>query len=72
MRNAKGHIPGAQLRRELQVCMQKYAPVYLNADDLAKDKDVIVGIMKEYKDLGIKDRSMVWNTDLLRPWSWRI
>merc|ERR1711972_1244560 len=26
---------------------------------------VIDGIMKKYKDVGISDRSMVWNTDLI-------
>merc|ERR1712050_419782 len=30
-----------------------------------KGKDVIDGIMKKYKDVGISDRSMVWNTDLI-------
>jgi succinate dehydrogenase (ubiquinone) flavoprotein subunit len=65
MRYSKGPIPTADLRRELQVSMQKYAPVYRNSDDLLKGKDVIDGIMKKYKDVGISDRSMVWNTDLV-------
>ena len=45
MRNATGHIRTAELRRELQVSMQKYDPVHRNADDLSKGRDVIVGIM---------------------------
>ena len=49
MRNAKGHIPTAELWRELQVSTQKYDPVHRNADDLPKGKDVIVIIFKEYK-----------------------
>merc|ERR1712048_342615 len=65
IRYCKGSIPTADLRRELQVNMQKYAPVYRNADDLRKGKDVIDGIMRKYKDVGISDRSMVWNTDLI-------
>merc|ERR550532_1819900 len=65
MRYAKGAIPTADLRRELQVSMQKYAPVYRNAEDLAKGKDVVDEIMKKYKDVGIQDRSMIWNTDLI-------
>merc|ERR1712190_567665 len=65
IRYCKGPIPTADLRRELQVSMQKYAPVYRNADDLLKGKEVIDGIMKKYKDVGITDRSMVWNTDLI-------
>merc|ERR1719223_320618 len=65
MRNAKGPIPTADLRRELQVTMQKYAPVYRNSADLAKGKDIVDGILKKYKDVGITDRSMIWNTDLI-------
>jgi succinate dehydrogenase (ubiquinone) flavoprotein subunit len=65
IRNCKGPIPTAELRRELQVSMQKYAPVYRNSDDLAKGKDVVDSILKKYKDVGISDRSMVWNTDLI-------
>jgi len=45
--------------------MQKYAPVYRNADDLALGKEQIQVIMKKFKDVGITDRSMVWNTDLI-------
>merc|ERR1712151_1269187 len=65
IRHSKGPIPTADLRRELQVNMQKYAPVYRNSDDLAKGKGVIADVMKKYKDVGIQDRSMVWNTDLI-------
>lgn len=65
MRHATGPIPTAVLRRELQVTMQKYAPVYRNADDLAKGKDAVVEVMKKYKDVGVSDRTMVWNTDLI-------
>jgi len=65
IRYAKGPIPTAALRSELQVNMQKYAPVYRNADDLATGKGVISSIMKKYKDVGISDRSMIWNTDLI-------
>eukprot|EP00971_Amphidinium_carterae_P034658 682228-Amphidinium_carterae.1 len=65
MRNAKGPIPTADLRRELQVMMQSLAPVYRNSKDLAKGKQDIQEIMKKYKDVGITDRSLVWNTDLI-------
>merc|ERR1712060_854172 len=65
MRNASGPIPTAELRRELQVAMQKYAPVYRNSEDLKKGKDIVDEVMKKYKDVGISDRSMIWNTDLI-------
>ncbi len=39
--------------------------MHRNAEDLSKGKDVIVGIMKEFKDVVIKERSVSWNTDLM-------
>merc|ERR1711953_1156595 len=65
IRNSKGPIPTADLRRELQVTMQKLAPVYRNSDDLKKGTVEIPKVMKKYKDVGIKDRSLIWNTDLI-------
>merc|ERR1712157_522558 len=50
---------------ELQVTMQSLAPVYRNAADLKKGTLEIPKIMKKYKDVGIKDRSLIWNTDLI-------
>ncbi len=41
----------------MQISVQKFAPAHRTADDLSKGKDVIVGVMKEYKDVGIKDRA---------------
>jgi succinate dehydrogenase (ubiquinone) flavoprotein subunit len=65
IRYSKGPIPTAELRTELQVTMQKLAPVYRNSEDLKKGTVEIPKVMKKYKDIGIKDRSMIWNTDLI-------
>merc|ERR1719511_146142 len=65
MRYSKGPLPTAVLRTELQRNMQKYAPVYRNAADMEKGVVVIQEVMKKYKDVGIKDRSMIWNYDLI-------
>merc|ERR1712165_115526 len=65
IRHSKGPIPTADLRRELQVNMQKYAPVYRNSADLKTGKGIVDDILKKYKDVGIKDHSMIWNTDLI-------
>merc|ERR1711988_1816639 len=65
IRWSKGPLPTAKLRTELQVSMQKYAPVYRNSKDMEIGKDVVLEVMKRYKDVGITDRSMVWNTDLI-------
>jgi len=65
MRYASGPLPTAALRRELQVNMQKYCPVYRNKVDMVKGKEVITSLLPKYKDIGIKDRSLIWNTDLI-------
>jgi len=65
MRWAKGPLPTAALRTELQKSMQKYAPVYRNSADLEKGCVVIQDVMKKYKDIGVTDRSMIWNSDLI-------
>jgi succinate dehydrogenase (ubiquinone) flavoprotein subunit len=65
VRNANGSIPTAVLRKELQSAMQKYAPVYRNSKDLAEGCEVIKGIIKKFKDVKVKDKTLVWNTDLL-------
>ena len=65
LRTSDGPVATAELRRKLQVVMQKHAPVYRNGDDLKKGVEAVQGLMKEFKNVGIKDRSMVWNTDLI-------
>merc|ERR1712216_511438 len=65
IRHSNGPIPTAELRSELQVTMQKLAPVYRNSADLKKGVSAVPEVMKKYKDVGIKDRSMIWNTDLI-------
>merc|ERR1712146_549883 len=65
IRNCSGPIPTADLRRELQVTMQKLAPVYRISEDLKKGTEEIPKVMKKYKDVGIKDRRLIWNADLI-------
>jgi len=65
VRNSKGPIPTADLRMKMQRTMQQYAPVYRNAEDLKIGCTKIMEVMKMYKDVGITDRTLVWNTDLI-------
>jgi len=65
IRNAKGPIPTADLRIELQRTMQTYAPVYRNAEDLKIGTVKLPPLMKKYADVGVKDRTLIWNTDLI-------
>merc|ERR1719352_62622 len=61
----KSGMPTAEIRTELQKNMQKYAPVYRNGPDLKIGVEKVGEIMKMYKDVTIKDKSMIWNTDLI-------
>jgi len=65
MRHSKGPIPTAHLRRTLQLTMQKHCPVYRNSDTMAEGLTALPKIMKQYADVGISDRSLIWNTDLV-------
>merc|ERR1711976_377107 len=63
MRWAKGPLPTDGLRTERQRSIQKYAPVYRNSDDMKIGVVEVNKIMKKYKDVGVQDSSMIWNTD---------
>merc|ERR1712019_207401 len=65
IRYSTGPIPTAVLRGEMQRSMQKYAPVYRNAKDMKIGNEKIIEVMRKYKDVGIQDRSLIWNTDLI-------
>jgi len=65
IKNAKGPRPTADIRIELQRTMQKYAPVYRNAADMKVGVTKVAEIMKTFKDVGIKDQTLIWNTDLI-------
>jgi succinate dehydrogenase / fumarate reductase flavoprotein subunit len=65
MRHAKGKEKVGALRLDMQKAMQKYAAVFRSGSSLdegVKSMDEIAGSMGE---LGIQDRSLVWNTDLI-------
>jgi succinate dehydrogenase / fumarate reductase flavoprotein subunit len=65
MRHAKGKEKVGALRLDMQKAMQKYAAVFRSGSSLdegVKSMDEIAGSMGQ---LGIQDRSLVWNTDLI-------
>ena len=45
--------------------VQKFAPVYRNTVGLIMGETVLVEVMKKFKDVGITDYDLVWNTDLI-------
>ncbi len=64
-RHAKGASPTADIRLEMQQTMQKHAAVFRDTALLSEGVEVMTKVNKRMEDVGIKDRSMVWNTDLI-------
>ncbi|MFS0735953.1 succinate dehydrogenase flavoprotein subunit [Sphingomonas sp. 1P06PA] len=64
-RNASGGTPTATLRNEMQRAMQAHAAVFRDNALLAEGKTKIDAIAAGLGDIGITDRSLIWNTDLI-------
>ncbi|MDG1436373.1 MAG: succinate dehydrogenase flavoprotein subunit [Rickettsiaceae bacterium] len=65
VRNAKGKVSVAELRLKMQRAMQNHAAVFRTEETLAEGQKMIDEIRKEYEDIKIGDRSMIWNSDLV-------
>jgi succinate dehydrogenase / fumarate reductase flavoprotein subunit len=64
-RNAKGKTPTAQLREAMQRAMQLDAAVFRTGETLENGKKAIGEIYRATSDIGVSDRSLIWNTDLV-------
>ncbi|WP_374644682.1 succinate dehydrogenase flavoprotein subunit [Tabrizicola sp.] len=65
LRHAKGAIPTAELRLEMQKTMQADAAVFRAEETLAAGETKMTAIAGKMGDLRVTDRSMVWNSDLM-------
>jgi succinate dehydrogenase / fumarate reductase flavoprotein subunit len=63
-RNAKGGTSTAQMRLAMQRAMQEDAAVFRTGETLEQGRSRIAEIYKGIDDIGVSDRSMVWNSDL--------
>jgi succinate dehydrogenase / fumarate reductase flavoprotein subunit len=64
-RNAKGKTPTAQLRLSMQRAMQNDAAVFRTGETLRKGQQAVREVFKGIPDVGVSDRGMIWNTDLV-------
>ncbi|MCB6178511.1 succinate dehydrogenase flavoprotein subunit [Rhodobacter sp. Har01] len=64
-RHAKGAIPTAELRLQMQKTMQADAAVFRTEKTLAEGEAKMTAIAGKMGDLNVTDRSMVWNSDLM-------
>jgi len=64
-RQAKGGSPTAEIRLEMQRTMQKHCAVFRSDELLNEGVGMIANTYKRMADIGIQDRSLIWNTDLV-------
>ena len=65
LRFAKGAIPTADLRMEMQKTMQADAAVFRTDKTLAEGVAKMEGVAGKMADIKVTDRSLVWNSDLM-------
>jgi succinate dehydrogenase / fumarate reductase, flavoprotein subunit len=65
MRNAAGDQPVAKLRLEMQRAMQSNCAVFRTGSVLKEGVDAIEDVYKKLPGIDVKDRGMIWNTDLV-------
>ena len=65
LRNASGSTSTAQIRDDMQRTMQKHAAVFRTGDSMEEGVGKMNAVFDSFKDVGVTDRGMVWNTDLV-------
>jgi succinate dehydrogenase / fumarate reductase flavoprotein subunit len=65
LRHAKGSEPTARLRLRMQQVMQNNAAVFRTGETLDEGVKLIGDVLVAFDDVGVSDRSMIWNTDLV-------
>ena len=64
-RNANGAIPTSKLRLEMQKIMQNNCAVFRTSESLKEGVELIDAAFAKQGDIGINDRTMTWNSDLI-------
>ncbi len=65
IRYAKGSTPTAEIRLNMQKIMQNYCAVFRTGDTVREGIKHLERICTQFDDVGINDRSLVWNSDLV-------
>jgi len=65
IRNANGTHSAAEIRGQMQHCMQSHAAVFRTEEIMTKGLKQMQEIFARFKDLKISDRALVWNSDLV-------
>ena len=65
MRHAKGELPTARIRDEMQRTMQSNCAVFRTGEVLEEGQNLIDEVWKKMSGIGLSDRSLIWNSDLV-------
>jgi succinate dehydrogenase / fumarate reductase, flavoprotein subunit len=65
VRHSKGPRKTGSIRNEMQLIMEQNCAVFRTGDILREGVDKIDAAARAYADLGIADRSLIWNSDLV-------
>jgi succinate dehydrogenase / fumarate reductase flavoprotein subunit len=65
IRHAQGGRPTAEIRLEMQKTMQAKAAVFRTQSTLDEGIEAMAEIRASFADVSLKDRSLIWNTDLV-------
>lgn len=65
LRHSTGKLSTADIRKDMQKTMQSYCPVFRTDDRLETGLSEISRAAGSLKDIGLTDRSLIWNTDLV-------
>jgi succinate dehydrogenase / fumarate reductase flavoprotein subunit len=65
LRHAKGSEPTAELRMRMQRVMQNHAAVFRTGASLDEGCTLIDDVFSGFDQVGVTDRSLIWNTDLV-------
>jgi succinate dehydrogenase / fumarate reductase flavoprotein subunit len=65
LRQARGKLRTADVRLALQRTMQRDAAVFRTGESLNEGKRKLAEVFDSFAEVGISDRSLIWNTDLI-------
>jgi succinate dehydrogenase / fumarate reductase, flavoprotein subunit len=65
LRNAKGAMPTAKIRLDMQRVMQNHAAVFRTGESLQEGIAKLEQVFASFGDVGVTDRTLIWNTDLI-------
>src|SRR5438105_4777974 len=65
LHHATGKTPTAQMRLKMQKVMQSNCAVFRTGEVLQEGVKLIDNVLGEVPDIGVTDRSLIWNSDLV-------